>query len=411
MATEVLSTIKTSGGDYTTIAAWEADTDNDLVTANEYHIGDIYDVPLAKYFQFAGATTSIDCYRHLRVNSSVRHNGTPGSGYQMTPSVSGGYMCYVNEPFAIVEGIDLVCGAAIGIYLGTSGDNALVVACLMKITGGDGFSSTNGGADNSLFVDCLAYECSSDGFYLVQAESGGSVKCVNCTARDNTTSGFKSSTYVAYRDIIFQNCVAQGNGTDWLQIDNSLGGYNAAGNADPPGTNTVTDVAVSDFSGYGPAAGGALIDAGINAASTRDDLNRGSYSIVNDDPVGTTRYQGSAWDIGYIEFSPTYADPSDWPSGGTTDPPPSWLPSDYPSGGTTDPPPSWLPSDYPSGGTTDPPPSWLPSDYPSGGTTDPPPSWLPSDFPSGGTTDPPPGGSASYNFTPGGIRMLMCLRV
>lgn len=79
--TIVTKTIKASGGDYTTIANWEADTDNDLVSANQVQIG-VLDASesYAGGWTITGATTSATCYRMLTVADGHKHDGYLHSG-------------------------------------------------------------------------------------------------------------------------------------------------------------------------------------------------------------------------------------------------------------------------------------------------------------------------------------------
>ena len=63
------STIQASGGDYATIELWEADTDNDLVTAMEGEVGRMADELLfngtGAVVVMSGATTSALYFRRL----------------------------------------------------------------------------------------------------------------------------------------------------------------------------------------------------------------------------------------------------------------------------------------------------------------------------------------------------------
>ncbi|MDF0598445.1 hypothetical protein [Psychromarinibacter halotolerans] len=79
MPTTNISSIRASGGgDYTTIAAWEAATDNDLVSADVVEIGRIDEA--ANYNEsvtIAGATTDATRYRKLTVADGIWHEGVP----------------------------------------------------------------------------------------------------------------------------------------------------------------------------------------------------------------------------------------------------------------------------------------------------------------------------------------------
>ena len=72
-----ISDIQASGGDYTTITAWESATDNDLVTAGDSEIGRINDS--GNYNEsviISGATTDASNYRKLTVSDGNWHEGT-----------------------------------------------------------------------------------------------------------------------------------------------------------------------------------------------------------------------------------------------------------------------------------------------------------------------------------------------
>ena len=89
----VINTSDIGGGDndYATITLWEADTDNDLVTAETIEIGILfatgspYQIALT---YFSGAITSALYYRHLKVEEGDEHDGTLGAGVVIEHNVS-----------------------------------------------------------------------------------------------------------------------------------------------------------------------------------------------------------------------------------------------------------------------------------------------------------------------------------
>lgn len=76
MADEILKTIKSAGGDYTSLAAWESDMQANIVTADQYHIAECYTLAGAdSACQIGGWTT--DATRYIKVYTPLaeRHDG------------------------------------------------------------------------------------------------------------------------------------------------------------------------------------------------------------------------------------------------------------------------------------------------------------------------------------------------
>ncbi|MDV7392798.1 hypothetical protein RZS08_15625, partial [Arthrospira platensis SPKY1] len=91
MPTEVISTIRASGGDYTTLSAWEAGEQRNLVTADEIAVAVCYnDWPsgLNNSVTVAGWTTDATRYVKITVAEGHRHNGIPGGGFRLVASAT-----------------------------------------------------------------------------------------------------------------------------------------------------------------------------------------------------------------------------------------------------------------------------------------------------------------------------------
>jgi len=89
VATITVKAIKASGGDYTTVAAWDAAAAADLVVADEVWKGEMYDEVYDEFnVTIAGSTTDATRYKWLTANSGERHDGTAGTGPRVQPSAT-----------------------------------------------------------------------------------------------------------------------------------------------------------------------------------------------------------------------------------------------------------------------------------------------------------------------------------
>jgi len=76
MATEIIKTIKASGGDYSSLAAWDAGEARDLPSADEIAIAEVYDfVDTAAVNIGGGWTTDPTRYIHIRPGAGQGHQG------------------------------------------------------------------------------------------------------------------------------------------------------------------------------------------------------------------------------------------------------------------------------------------------------------------------------------------------
>lgn len=93
MTTTVTSTIKSSGGDYTTITAWEAAKQGNLVSLDTIQQAECYSFALTDTVGIAGWTTGVNNYVRIYTPAAERHNGTSrdvsGIGFQMTSTLHG----------------------------------------------------------------------------------------------------------------------------------------------------------------------------------------------------------------------------------------------------------------------------------------------------------------------------------
>lgn len=304
MATTVIKTIKPSGGDYTSLSAWEAANQGNLVTADEKRVAECYSMIDSAQCTVDGSTTNTTCYLEIYTPTSERHNGTRSpSKYLMeanfgsfTPALS------IQDDYTRVQGLQ---------FHGT-GSSA-------------GIQTTN--CSNVRISDCLSYDCGSEGVLIYQSSSAitlmnvvslhcnrgfhyynaTTINSLNCVAMGSTERGFWQENQIGNT---YKNCYSGGSvGADWdVPASN-----NWTTNFSEDGTGTTTTAAYSSSSGaYLTNVTVGSEDPHIGALSTLKDAGTdlsGDAAWIhpngNVDIIGTTRPQGSTWDVGVFESVPT----------------------------------------------------------------------------------------------------------
>ena len=92
MATTVVHTIKASGGDYTSLSAWEAAQQRDLVALDEIEVAECYPFIDTTAVTVSGWTTGVNNYIIIRAHSSAKATipmTTDGSRYLLRVTTGG----------------------------------------------------------------------------------------------------------------------------------------------------------------------------------------------------------------------------------------------------------------------------------------------------------------------------------
>jgi hypothetical protein len=148
MTTTVTSTIKTAGGDYSSLSAWEAAKQADIVAADEIQQAECYDGAFNGLTGIVGWTTSATNYIRIYTPTAERHNGTSrdvsGVGAQFTydGSTTDDSVLYISEDYVRLEGLEIKNTAASG---GPSRRGALIVDT----------APTGAGLNQLLLQDCI----------------------------------------------------------------------------------------------------------------------------------------------------------------------------------------------------------------------------------------------------------------
>lgn len=319
MATTVTSTVKSSGGDYTTLSGWESDKQADLTSTDEIQVAECYDVDDTTALTIDGWTTSATQYVSIIVNSAARHAGywDVASNYNLI--VASATAISINEEFVRIDGLQIGVtgttghGVNIGSISGTS--DVRLSNLLLKggpITGGGTAHvavrlNDSGGADaNVTCWNIKAWDWHNGSFPTTNNAglSGfaivfGNMTCYNCTAF-NCSRGFHVQSG---ETMVVTNCYAN--------CDEQQSNFE---DFDADGTMTQTTNASSDATATGTGLDNILISGNISSITDTDTdflalLDNELVGVGTDDPGGglfdddiTGATRTSTWDIGADEF-------------------------------------------------------------------------------------------------------------
>ncbi len=287
-----ISTYDSGGGrDYSSLALWEAATDNDLVAAAKGEVLDCYRGAHEDGHGLAlsGATTSRDYFRVIRAAPGEGHRGMPvsdGSCVAFHSSTFTQYMLYLGEDYAALH--DLVLSAdptadnqTYIIRMGYTG--CAVAGCLLYDSVNHGLGSINGiiawlASDGAGFVvNTLVHNMDRDGIDTWT----GTLHVTNCTVTGNGRYGM----YGSFGQGVAKNvCVSGNTADDWY------GDWSPVTSTAEGASPTYQDPAADDF---------RLSGADTTCRDLATDLSADPLYPFDDDVTGATREP--PWDIGFHE--------------------------------------------------------------------------------------------------------------
>lgn len=331
MAT-IIKSIGTSGRDYSTIAAWEADLDNGAIySAGDVAVGECHDDSTfdESLNVNGGGTVGLSGVR-LSVAAGHRHDGAAGSGAKIIKSGTGGSYILTITPcsssaFAAVEWLEISATDSPDSYFGgvanggASGtpesyfQNLIVHDIVDSVSGGQviGISATT---DVGIIANNIVYSidnASSNGTVGITTGGGSTVRQtynntvynIHASTSGQNASGISQNggSHVASNNIAV-GTTAAGTATD-IQISAGTASHNLSSDASASGTGALTNKAAADqfvstvggFEDLHLKAGADAIDAGTDLGTTP--------TGVNIDIDGRDRdAQGDTWDIGAHEY-------------------------------------------------------------------------------------------------------------
>lgn len=305
MTTEVVKTIRASGGDYTSLSAWEAALPASLVAVDEQHTAVCYnDWPSGlseTIVDVSGVTTDATRYPRIEVAAGHGHGGISRAGFWITANSGSNTVSpfALNVPYAVAEGIEVNnerLSPSAAVIFGAANTEVYGAIVTTGGSGGLGFmgGGTNGNhTDWAQFYNCMAIGMATGFGSTVSART--KYKAYNCASVNNGTAGFYSgSTDKCWT----KNCVAYSNGTGYSGTrDTTNSTHCASGDTSASVfTGGITNITSAEFvdaanGDFHLAAGSQLIGAGTNL-----------YANFDHDIDGDIRPSSGAWDIGFDHY-------------------------------------------------------------------------------------------------------------
>lgn len=313
------------GRDYTSLATWEAATDNDLVTATQSEVLELYDdaATFDEALDIGGATTNASYHRIMRPAGTrgqadwQGHDGTPNNGVHIQVT-TGADALRLGEDY--VQIWDLIYSfnftqasnyELIKFDNGSTGMKCIGVIAGPLINGDTGrnrcfeFQTVSG--DTCYVINCIAIDGQNGGEGF-QFGDTGTVICYNCTAINCDGYGFEQDAGT----VIAKNCLGDSNPNgDFQGTFDAASTNNASSDATAPGGSARTN---QTFTFQNAAADDYHLD--ITDAGARDfgaDLSADGNFAFDDDIDYRLRVGAWSWDIGADEYFSPYPIISDEP--------------------------------------------------------------------------------------------------
>lgn len=301
------STIQLTGGDYSTIALFEADTDNDLVTAAEGETGRMSNELLyngsATAFSMNGATTNASFFRRLEPQGD-NYDPINDDG----PRVISSSLFSVgdsSEDFAEFLGLGVTSsGVATGggsNAISFNSDNGLWDSCTIRrtaATNGSGMSTPNSAITisirNSIFIGTGGSGSGQDG---LKAEASN-LLILNNVFYDWSGRGidYRNKTYDGTN--VLENNISMSNGGGGFDLSHGSinNDFNCSSDGTATGTNSIINQTLADiFENAGSdifrlKSGSNAIDAGVSQDFTLDIIK-------------ATHGSSGTWEMGAYDFA------------------------------------------------------------------------------------------------------------
>jgi hypothetical protein len=311
---DVIKSIKASGGDYTTIAAWLASIPADLVSANQRHIGELYNetYTITATIDISGHTVDATRYIWLRANSAAKHIGKAKVAGVYTGAcikTTSVEMIWPDDDYTRVSGLifDQASTSDLNIFSVASGgygrrvfDNILIRTAGSNTGKAVDWWASNVTNDNQFYNNIVYGEGSYKfatglNIYRLYINNNTVYNCTTGIALGGTNASYHNNNIVMGCTTCFSGTYA---GSD----------YNMSSDATAPGAHSLINKTSSNqFVSLTSGAEDLQLKAGADAINAGTDLSALGFST---DIIGTSRPQGAAWDIGASEY---VAAAGNWP--------------------------------------------------------------------------------------------------
>lgn len=320
MSTLVIKTVKSSGGDYSSLVAWEAGQQSDFVSGDTIQQADCYGFLDSGAVTIAGST--VDSTHYMRIVAAS------GAEAQIPWNTSTAYRLRgtfcpltINQSYTRVERIQLETNIddtnLTGVQIDRAAVDVLVRGCHIRSAqlGPYTFGGTSHGIDGGTdalgnrflinnFIDWgNGFASGASNVVGIQTTSHdvGNTFVYNCTIIGGSATGAKG-IHDSYSKIICKNVLAKGHlGGDFSSINSGNATNCASGDSSAVGTGARTSQTFT----FVYAAGGdyhlALSDAGAKGFGV--DLSAdATYPFSTDFDDGA---RSGTWDIGADGIQPT----------------------------------------------------------------------------------------------------------
>ena len=309
---DTIKTVKSSGGDYSSLNAWEAGQQKSI-TAGDREIAECYafeDNP-GTYTAISGWTVPSGAEIIVRAASGQQHTGVRGTGYRLVANTAlvtlNVAQDYVTLQGIAVRGTYTSSGSGSETVRCNSIQNLRILSCLIESELPDGAALRIGVHDaanrNAIIANTIVNAAGTSAGAL---EIGGQVYGYNC-AFINGGNGHAIYEYnVSYNNPKFKNCyLHRGTGTNvfdygygptptWTTCRHSTS-QSITGSTGSTAYSTANFTNVTSGSeNLALVSGSALIDAGT-------DLSADSDYAFSTDILGATR--SGTWEVGPFNYA------------------------------------------------------------------------------------------------------------
>ncbi|MEK6532109.1 MAG: hypothetical protein AABZ23_06435 [Deltaproteobacteria bacterium] len=307
MPTTITKTIKSSGGDYTSLSAWEAARNGDLVTADTIEVAECYNFQDTTAVLISGWVT--DPTRYIKIYTPVaeRHTGVAGTGYRLV--VTSAQPLRVRESHVRIIGLETKAATAGFSGLVCDNDTAmeaspyiLVDSLLTHDNGAYGvYLGRCGTTGYPLYlVNSIIYKCGNYGILLTSGYAPAIAEIYNCTVCQNTTYGIRKDSSSVVVGV--KNCYAGANTTDYSSSSGTWTTFTTNASSDTTGTSGLQSIAHSTSAGaYFTNITAGSENYHIGSSSALKDVGTDLSATFTTDIDGGTR--SGTWDIGADEFT------------------------------------------------------------------------------------------------------------
>ena len=295
-------TIRASGGDYSTLSAWEAAEQSDLTAdgGQGLCIAECYnDWPtgLDDRVSITGWTTDASNYVKIYTPISERHTGTLYSGFTIVNGISNLKTLITSQNYTHIEGIAVHCtagGASARAIESASTLGSIFISCVSTHDLGLGFMFSSGSSTiQQTAINCIAINCGTSGFL-----TSSHARYYNCTAISNANRGFASSSGDG-RKRYYKNNLASGNTLGDFATDGDIfESFNNASSDDTADNNGGSGNRINQtFSFIDISSDNVHLAPNDTGAFKHGlDLSNDAYYPFDTDIDGDTR--GDTWSIG-----------------------------------------------------------------------------------------------------------------